>query len=126
MEKTVQIEFCTINFYEDYIVTIMNEGVHVDRYHNETLINMAEEYYNGKPFVYITHRINSYSVNPNIYKTTSKMRSLAGFAVVSEDFKAIKNAQIEKLFLNKPFGIFSNLEDAMSWKDEVIKLDITD
>ncbi|NRD20262.1 hypothetical protein HNV08_09410 [Winogradskyella eckloniae] len=120
MNKTVETEFCTVNFYENYIITIIKEGIHIEQYHNETLINMAEDHYKSTPFVYITHRIHSYSVNPNIYKTTSKMKSLAGFAVVTKDYKALKNAQIEKLFLNKPFEIFSNLEDALTWKDELL------
>ncbi|WP_458626278.1 hypothetical protein [Winogradskyella sp. PC D3.3] len=120
MNKIIDIDFCTLKFYDNYMLTIMKEGVHVDDVQNEMLIQIAEEFYKDKPFVYITYRINSYSVNPNIYATTSKMKSLAGFAVVCYDYKAKKNAQIEKLFLNKPFEIFCNLNEAFAWADKLI------
>ncbi len=67
------------------IITIMHEGVNVSPDYNDALLQVAETYFKNKPFVYITHRINSYSVDPKIYHETSKIKSLKGFAVVSSD-----------------------------------------
>jgi len=120
MTKIIDIDFCTLKFYKNYMVTIIKEGVHVDKSQNEALIKIAEEYYTNQPFVYISYRINSYSVNPNIYTRTVKTKNLIGFAVVSYDYKAKKNAQIEKLFLKKPFEIFTNLDDAFNWADQLV------
>lgn len=120
IEKIIDIEFCTLKFSDNYMITIVKEGIHIDESHNEILINIAEEHYQGKPFVYITYRVNSYSVNPNIYTKTSLMNNLLGFAVVSLDYNAKNNAQIEKLFLKKPFEIFSNLEDAYVWANKLV------
>jgi len=36
----------------------------------------------NEAFVYITHRVNSYSVDPTIYISVSKIENLVGFAVV--------------------------------------------
>ena len=50
----------------------------------------------------------------------SKIKNLKGFAVVSKDYKAKSNAEVEKLFLNKPLEIFDDLNKAISWKDSIL------
>ncbi len=115
MEDELKFDFCDMYIYDNYMVAIMNEGVTITPEHNEILLNIVDTYYNNKKFVYITHRLNSYSVDPAIYFETSKIKNLAGFAVVSKDFKAKSNAEIERLFLNKPFEVFNTLEEAVSW-----------
>ena len=51
--------------------------------------------------------------------------NLKGFAVVTKTLLAKKNAEIEKLFLNKPFEIFSDIDEALSWAKSVIDDNIT-
>lgn len=121
MLDLLKFDFCDMHIYGNYLIVIMHEGVTISPAHNQTLINVAETYYNGKKFVYISHRVNSYSVNPAIYFETSKIENLAGFAVVSKDYKAKSNAEIEKLFLDKPFEIFNSIEEAIAWSDTVLK-----
>lgn len=105
MEDELKFDFCNMNIYDNYMVVVMNEGVTINPSHNKILLNIVDTYFNNKNFVYITHRINSYSVDPAIYFETSKIKNLVGFAVVSKDYKAKSNAEIEKLFFNKPFEI---------------------
>ena len=63
LETVVKLKFCTLSFYDRYVIAEINEGVHLDHQHNEALIEITENHY-SKPFVYITNRINSYSVDP--------------------------------------------------------------
>ena len=121
IKETLTYDFCTITIYSHYLVVVMNEGVNVTPKHNNVLVQIYETYYKEKPFVYITHRVNSYSVDPKIYFDTAQIKTLKGFAVVSGNYQAKINAQIEKMFFNKPFEIFSNLEDALAWADELVK-----
>jgi hypothetical protein len=109
-----------MTIYDNYVVVIMKEGVNIMPEHNNVLVEVTSTYYPNKPFVYITHRINSYSVDPKIYFETSKIENLKGFAVVSSNYKAKINAQIEQMFFTKPFEIFNTLEDAFSWAKEII------
>jgi len=118
-ETVVKLKFCTLSFYDGYVVAKINEGVHLDQEHNATLIEVVEEYYN-KPFVYITHRVHSYSVDPSVYPRTTKVKLLKGFAVVSEKYQAKINAQIEQMFFEKPFEIFTKLDDAIKWANDII------
>jgi hypothetical protein len=110
-------DFCILKFYDNYVVSIINEGVTVSKDISDKICKAATDYYQGKPFVYITHRIHSYSVDPNVYQDVSNIKNLAGFVVVSDSKSSIKNALLEKIFLHKPFQIFSNLEDAILWAE---------
>jgi len=119
MEENKVLDFGKLTFYDNYVVAVMNEGVNIGNKENDILIKIAEKHFT-KPFIYITHRVNSYSVDPNIYAKTIKSENLSGFAVVSEGYMAKINAQIEKLFFNKPFEIFSSLEEAVEWTKSVL------
>ena len=106
-----------MTIYDKYLVTNINEGFNLLPEHNKVLVDVATSHFKDQPFVYITHRINSYSVDPKIYYETSKIKNLAGLAVVSSKFIAKSNAEIEKMFFTKPFEIFSDLESAKEWAE---------
>ena len=124
MTDELKFDFCKMHIYDHYVVVVMNEGVTITPEHNQVLLNVVDTYFKNKKFVYITHRIHSYSVDPKIYLETSKIENLAGFAVVSNDFKAKSNADVEKLFLRKPFKVFSDLESAISWASEILNMEL--
>lgn len=121
MKETLTFDFCKMDIYDNYMVVTMNEGVNITPDHNRVLLEVTKNHFEDQPFVYITHRINSYSVDPQIYLETAKIKNLKGFAVVSNNYQAKVNAQIEQLFFNKPFEIFTALEDAFIWADNLVK-----
>ncbi|MBO6881764.1 hypothetical protein [Winogradskyella sp.] len=121
MKESLTFDFCDMTIYDHYVVVVMKEGVNITPDYNEILVEVTNAYYADKPFVYITHRVNSYSVDPKIYYETAKIDNLIGFAVVSSNYKAKVNAQIEQMFFTKPFEIFTELEDAFSWAKELIE-----
>ena len=120
MTDVLKYDFCTMHIYDYYMIVVINEGIIVTPEHNNVLLNVADTYYKDTPFVYITHRLHSYAVDPAIYKETSKIENLEGFCVVSSDYKAKRNAEIEKLFLNKPFEIFDAIDEATTWANTII------
>lgn len=120
MLDLLKFDFCEMHIYDNYLIVVMNEGVTIKPVHNQTLRNVVDTYFKDKQFVYISHRLNSYSVDPSTYFETSKIIGLIGFAVVSKDYKAKSNAEIEKLFFNKPFEIFTTLADAISWANLIL------
>lgn len=123
MPKTLKYSFCTIEVYDNYVISCINEGFHLTPDKNKILEDIANEYFYDKSFVYITHRKFSYSVDPAIYLQTSEIINLAGFAVVAQVPLAKGNAEIEKLFLNKPFEIFTSLDDAKSWAKSILAIE---
>ncbi len=120
MLDLLKFDFCDMQIYDNYLIVIMKEGVIIKPAHNKVLLNVAETYYISKRFVYISNRLHSYSVDPAIYFETSKIENLAGFAVVSKDFKAKSNAEVEKLFLDKPFEIFNTIDEAVNWAKSIL------
>lgn len=123
MPKTLKYPFCSVDIYDNYLVVCMNKGIHLTRDKNKILEDIANEYFYDKAFVYITHRKYSYSVDPSIYLKTSEIINLVGFAVVAQAPLAKGNAEVEKLFLEKPFEIFSSFEDAKLWAISILAIE---
>lgn len=121
MPKTISLPFGKVSIFDEYIIAIMDEGVTLAPEHNEVLVSIANEYFENKLFGYITHRIHSYSVDPRIYIETSKIENLVAFAIVSQKEINLSNAQIEELFLQKPFKAFQKVDQAVDWVQTIIK-----
>lgn len=120
MPKTIRYEFCEVTIYDDHLIVVIDPEVHITPEHNKVLLEIAETYFKNRPFVYLTHRKNSYSVDPAIYLETSKITNLAGFGVIAAAPLAGSNAEIEKLFLKKPFRVFKDLDEAIDWAKRLL------
>ncbi|APY00007.1 hypothetical protein [Lacinutrix venerupis] len=121
MTKIINIDIGYVSIFDNYIIMEIDQGVIVTKEHNQLLVDIVDKFYKDKGVVYISNRKNSYSVNPSVYYETNKIKNIIGLAVVSENGMAVSNAEIEKLFFNKPFEIFSNLEDAKKWANKLYK-----
>lgn len=121
MKEILTFDFCEMTIYNNYVVTVIKEGANILPNYNDVLLEVTKNHFSNKPFIYITHRVNSYSVDPKIYYETVKIKNLIGFAVVSSNYQAKINAQIEQMFFTKPFEIFTTLDEAFEWADGIIK-----
>lgn len=120
MIDTLRYDFGEIRIFRNFLIVVMKEGITVKPEDNVYLANIAEKYFEKRPFGYITYRINSYAVNPLVYIETSKIENLVAFAVVSSEGLKVSNIEVEKRFLTKPFQHFSNLDDAKNWVNQLI------
>ncbi|MFD2188576.1 hypothetical protein [Aquimarina celericrescens] len=60
-----QIDIGMFYFYENFIVAEIKENVILNFESGRELFQLASEYYKGiLPYIYISNRINSYSINP--------------------------------------------------------------
>jgi ribosomal protein S17E len=114
-------DFCTMEVHENYLYVVMYEGITVKPEHNDILLNISTKYFRNKNFGYITHRKNSYSVDPRVYFETSKIENLVAFAVVSNEKLKTSNTDVEKIFLKKPFQHFEELAEAKAWVLELVE-----
>ncbi|MEW7292790.1 hypothetical protein [Aquimarina sp. 2304DJ70-9] len=110
-----------MDIYENYVINIMNEGITVLPEYNDIFVEIAEKHFENKTFVYISHRIHSYSVDPTIYIETAKIKNLVGFAVVSNTPLQKMQTKVEKVFFGKEFRHFETIKEAINWKDKIIK-----
>jgi hypothetical protein len=113
-------DFGEIEVHDNFVVAIMKEGITVKPEFNNILKEIANDLFENRCFGYITNRKNSYAVDPRIYLQTSKIPNLIGFAVVAKRKYAKEAAKVERLFFEKPFEYFENLEDAKTWILELI------
>lgn len=118
---TVELEFCKIRFFEDYVICNVNEGITLCTEKSNEITVFILNHFQNKPFVYITERIHSYSVDPSIYIRSSKVETLKGFAVVAFNHFAATSADYEKYFLKKPFEIFNDTSAAVRWAKNILK-----
>lgn len=120
IEHHLSLSFGELTIYNDYVYTVMNEGITVQPNFNDILLAIAEIYYSNKEFVYITHRINSYSIDPIIYLETSKIENLKGFIAVCPNKSLIESFRVEKLFFKKPFAVYQTLDEALDYKEVLL------
>ncbi len=106
--RVLDTELGTIYFYDNVIVMEGKESVTFSiRTGIFTLLKIVK-IVGTKPVVYISNRINSYSVDPNDYKYLEMIPNLKGIAIVSYNEFAGKTAEMEKHL--KPSGILSTLK----------------
>lgn len=121
LRDTYVFEDGKLYLYEDLIIGEINEGVHVTA---ETLMSFFEFFHENYniPFGYISHRINSYSIDPQVYKMLPQNNLLKGIAVVSNQKFSSLNAHVERSFFKGRYELFTTVNAAVNWLDKMIPL----
>ena len=114
----IKLDFGTTYFHENILIARLDEGVLFDVDSNQKLLDLGSEIFEGKNYGYISHRVNSYAVNPMVYFESANARNLKAIAVVSENEMTRRNAEeVERKFYkdNNCFQVFQTLEEAVTW-----------
>ncbi|MGA8854855.1 MAG: hypothetical protein WB492_11825 [Christiangramia sp.] len=118
LTKEIELNFGKVYFHENILIAKLDEGVLFDVESNRKLLQLGTEVFKGKDYGYISHRINSYAVDPMVYMESASTNNLKAIAVVSENEMTRANAEgVEKKFYkdNNCFGVFHTLEEAVAW-----------
>jgi hypothetical protein len=109
-------------FYMNMSIAEISEGTHVTYDKMANMLKIAENVYgNDIPFVYISNRIHSYSIDPlGYYEAIKKFPNIKGYAIVSQNKQRRTLAVLEKLFIKKPIRVFDNLEEAIEWTKQLM------
>lgn len=116
--KEIELDFGKVTIYEHILIAKLNEGVLFDVSNNKKLLDLGTEIFKGENYGYISHRVNSYAVDPMVYFESAKAKNLKAIAVVSESEMTRRNAEeVEKKFYKDSncFEVFNTLEDAVTW-----------
>lgn len=118
-----KLEIGKFLFYTNIVVGEFYEGAHVTKENAIEPILISQRIYGDcKPIVYISHRLNSYSMDPVGYKEVVDMfPNFKGFAIVSQNKYRRMLASIEKLFIKKPIGVFDNMDSAFFWAEKLLE-----
>ncbi|AEH02776.1 hypothetical protein [Lacinutrix sp. 5H-3-7-4] len=104
-----------IFIFDDFLIKQVKEGQLISYEETEKLKELLDKHFKNKKVAYIANRVHSFSINPMVYKEAEKIPNLIAVAIIpgSESMRA--NAEFEKKFYSKPYGIFDSLTDAVKW-----------
>ncbi|AIZ40781.1 hypothetical protein M666_03870 [Cellulophaga baltica 18] len=111
--------FGTFYLFAGYVVAEINEGVVFSwEDHGKTVTedigNLYDE--NGSGLIYITNRVEKYSVNPvgwlQYFKSSYRLKA---YVIVTYSKKGYSNTLLEKLFMNANIYRYTCLTDAIEW-----------
>jgi len=119
---TLETKIGRFDYYSNMVVAEVFEGVHVTFEEAlEPLQTGAQVFGYGGNFVYISHRLNSYSIDPTGYYEAAKMfPNFKALAIVATNKRRRMLANLERLFMKRPIRVFENLNDAMNWAENFL------
>lgn len=122
MIKKFELDCGIIRIHDRILINEMNEGALLDVETNRRILELGTEMFKNEYFGYISNRINSYAVNPMVYRESAEHSLLKAIAVVSKSRLARENARLEQQFYTNKnsFEIFYSLEEAIEWMQEII------
>lgn len=116
------LEISEVFIHENFLINQIREGKHIEPTHADLLEKVIQKHFSVRKVVYISNRINSYSVNPLTYRYVTSIENLIAMAIVTPEEKARKAAEFERGFYSKPFKIVDTLTEAVAWSyDELEK-----
>jgi len=120
--KTLELEFTTLEFYSNYVISRVHEEIVFSKKHIQELLEICSEAFKDTKFAYISKRDQVYNVDPNVYRELETVRkNLMAVAIVSDRVSALNIAHFEKSFAKVNFEIFISLEDAIDWATGILK-----
>ena len=107
----IDLNFVQIEIYKRYALLTIKDDVLFDLPKLEKLFEVFDEYYPEETFGYISNRKFAFSVNPICYIGIANHPRLRSIAIFCHKKSTFTNAQFEKAFYKRPFGVFYTLEE---------------
>ncbi|UOB17309.1 hypothetical protein [Abyssalbus ytuae] len=114
-------KFGKVYFFKNIIVSEINEGIVLTYDIAEQFLRLIDKYYDEQQnVVYISNRVNSYSVKPiDWLKINNKYKNLIAIGIIHYNRNSKNIFDIEKLFCRRTFKGFDNLEDGLVWANHI-------
>lgn len=119
--REYELEVGKIQVYDDYMVSIFDEGATLTLERAYQIIGISEIHFREKPFGYISLRKNSYAIDPTVYTYLRELENLKAFAIASVKEIDMHNFNIEKMFYKKPMKFFIKYDNALAWVKRRVK-----
>ena len=115
--KKEEFNFGTFYITRHFVISELNEGVHVDFSIAVDIIDRFNKYLKKDMKIgYIANRYNSYSFNPQIWaELSNEYDFLVATAIVSYSDLNHLNATLEKQFFKKSLKRCKSLDEAINW-----------
>lgn len=116
--EEIKLPFGNFYFFEDFVVSELNEGVHFDWLKVKILSNLMISHYGKKKrkLVYISNRVNSYSIEPQSWlKFDKKYNLFIASGIIAYDNRGGLSVVLERLFSKESIKRFRSLKEAVDW-----------
>ena len=115
--KKEVFSFGTIYVTEQFLLSEINEGVHVDyNIATELISRFNDHIMKGVKIGYIANRYNSYSFDPQLWVDfNNEYDTFVAAAIVTYSNFSYLNASLEKEFFNKSLKRCKSLDEAVEW-----------
>ena len=115
--KKVVFHFGNLYITKNFVISELNEGIHVDHVIAGELIDkFTEEIRKGIKIGYIANRMNSYSFEPQLWLDfNNEYDFLVASAIVSYNDFSYLNSSLEKHFFQKSMKRCHSLDEAIEW-----------
>lgn len=124
----INYSFGDFYLFDTFIVGEFHEDVHISwNEHGKMIAEELSNLYdnNGKDLVYISNRVNDYSLVPTDWKKFFKLSyNLKAYGIVSYTKTGYFNAMLERMFVNTKLRWFNSLEDAIAWVDHISNTEV--
>lgn len=114
-QKKVDLEFTTLRFYKNYVLSHPREGVIIDEPQVADLVKICLDYFSNEKFVFLSYRSNDFNVNPLVYTKLENISNLAGIGVVCSKASSLNMAKFESKFSKIPYATFLDFDKAKDW-----------
>jgi hypothetical protein len=117
-----EFEFGVFYYFDGLVISEIKEGIVLEWEMAEMAVLAAQEIFKeNQPIVYISNRINNYSIIATDWVKFFKNRQqLAHYAVVGRTKGNFASVVLEKMFFKNSIVQFQNLDDALLWALEKI------
>ncbi|AXT62487.1 hypothetical protein D1816_19675 [Aquimarina sp. AD10] len=112
--KETQLSYCHLTFKESHAILVMYEGSAITIENAKEITALLDEFYQGRKFVFITHRKYGHDIDLDVYKGKI-LKNMIGFAIVSNNPDEVERAVKEQSLWNEAFTFFTTLEEAENW-----------
>lgn len=117
--KTLNLEFATIDFYNGVVVCKINAGVSIGIEEVVLLHKTYRKYYGEKKYGYIFDRTKDYTINPLSYMECPYYPDVTAFAIVAKRESTKRTVEFEEKFSKMPLKTFNTLDEAMKWVEHI-------
>ena len=115
--EEVILPFGNFYLFRNFVVSELNEGVHFDwkkvKIISDIMLNHYGDSYN---LVYLSNRINSYSIEPQSWlKFDEKYHLVKSTGIIAYDNRGGLSVVLERLFSKSSIKKFRSLKKGMEW-----------
>ncbi len=123
--EEIKLPFGYFYFFENFVVSELNEGVHFNWQRVKILSDLVLSHYGKKDdLVYISNRVNSYSIEPQSWlKFDKKYHFFQASGIIAYDQRGGLSVVLERLFSKERIKRFRSLKEAVDWATELTKVE---